>query len=63
MIYLKEFAARKEVCKVGTEPPPSTAYPRDDLRCGSSVAKASSLLFATLIINIIMFRKYVLRCD
>ncbi|KAJ8976089.1 hypothetical protein NQ317_011578 [Molorchus minor] len=44
-ICAKEFAEKNEVCKLGDESPPSTAYPRDELPCGSLLAKISGLLF------------------
>ncbi|CAH1153503.1 unnamed protein product [Phaedon cochleariae] len=48
-ICAKEFESRGESCKIGDESPPSTSYPRDDLQCGSSVAKATSLLLVLLL--------------
>lgn len=40
----KEFHSRGEVCKIGDESPPATAYPRDDLQCGSSILRINSIL-------------------
>lgn len=43
-VCAKEFHSRGEVCKIGDESPPATAYPRDDLHCGSSVVRINSIL-------------------
>ncbi|KAJ8947161.1 hypothetical protein NQ318_002524 [Aromia moschata] len=45
----EEFAARNETCKLGDESPPSTAYSRDELQCGSFVAKESRFLLLVIV--------------
>lgn len=43
-ICAKEFHSRGEICKIGDESPPATAYPRDDLQCGSSKISDMNIL-------------------
>ncbi|XP_076260842.1 leishmanolysin-like peptidase, invadolysin isoform X1 [Rhynchophorus ferrugineus] len=51
-ICAKEFESRGERCKIGDEAPPSNFYPRDDLRCDSTVAKVSLFPLTFLLVSI-----------
>lgn len=53
-VCAKEFSSRGEMCKIGDESPPATAYPRDDLQCCSNdIQKSIVLIIGAIILNIL----------
>ncbi|KAJ3639882.1 hypothetical protein Zmor_003253 [Zophobas morio] len=48
----QEFTLRNESCKGSDEAPPSTAYPRDELKCSSIASRLNKFVILTLFLSI-----------